>query len=74
MCARYSHDITDDFSMSISFLCVIFLCCVLKCTLIYAEAVLRGATDGDMTTAVNYINLVKKSVWGSTMVISLLQD
>jgi hypothetical protein len=33
--------------------------------LIYAEAVLRGATDGDMATAVNYINLMRTRAYGN---------
>jgi hypothetical protein len=35
--------------------------------LIYAEAVLRGATtDGDIPTAVNYINLIRTRAYGNT--------
>lgn len=34
--------------------------------LIYAEAVLRQGTGGDLTTALNYINLVRKRAYGNT--------
>ena len=32
--------------------------------LIYAEAVLRGGSGGDATTALGYINLLRKRAWG----------
>lgn len=34
--------------------------------LIYAEAVLRGGTGGDPTTALNYINLLRTRAWGGS--------
>lgn len=34
--------------------------------LIYAEAVLRGGTGGDVTTALNYINLLRTRAYGGT--------
>jgi hypothetical protein len=34
--------------------------------LIYAEAVLRGGTGGDATTALNYINLIRTRAYGNT--------
>ena len=34
--------------------------------LIYAEAVLRGGTGGDATTALNYINLIRTRAFGNT--------
>ncbi|HEU4606849.1 MAG TPA: RagB/SusD family nutrient uptake outer membrane protein, partial [Chitinophagaceae bacterium] len=34
--------------------------------LIYAEAVLRGATNGDLTTALGYINALRTRAYGST--------
>lgn len=34
--------------------------------LIYAEAVLRGATNGDAATALNYVNLLRTRAYGST--------
>lgn len=34
--------------------------------LIYAEAVLRGGTGGDKTTALNYINLLRTRAYGNT--------
>lgn len=34
--------------------------------LIYAEAVLRGGTGGDATTALNYINLIRQRAYGNT--------
>jgi hypothetical protein len=34
--------------------------------LIYAEAVLRGGSGGDATTALNYINLLRKRAWGGS--------
>ncbi len=34
--------------------------------LIYAEAVLRGGTGGDQTTALNYINLLRERAYGNT--------
>lgn len=33
--------------------------------LIYAEAVLRGGTGGDLTTALNYVNLVRTRAFGN---------
>ena len=34
--------------------------------LIYAEAVLRGGTGGDLTTATGYINLIRQRAYGNT--------
>jgi hypothetical protein len=34
--------------------------------LIYAEAVLRGGSGGDATTALNYINLLRTRAWGGS--------
>jgi starch-binding outer membrane protein, SusD/RagB family len=34
--------------------------------LIYAEAVLRGGTGGDLATATNYINLIRTRAYGNT--------
>jgi hypothetical protein len=34
--------------------------------LIYAEAVLRGGTGGDPTTALNYINMLRTRAWGGS--------
>lgn len=34
--------------------------------LIYAEAVLRGGTGGDLNTATNYINLLRERAYGNT--------
>lgn len=34
--------------------------------LIYAEAVLRGGSGGDISTATNYINLIRQRAYGST--------
>ena len=34
--------------------------------LIYAEAVLRGGTGGDLATALNYVNLVRRRAFGDT--------
>lgn len=34
--------------------------------LMYAEAVLRGATDGDLGTAANYVNMVRERAYGDT--------
>lgn len=34
--------------------------------LIYAEAVLRGGSGGDATTALNYINLIRQRAYGNT--------
>jgi hypothetical protein len=33
--------------------------------LVYAEAVLRGATTGDLATAVNYVNLLRTRAYGN---------
>ncbi len=33
---------------------------------IYAEAVLRGGTGGDLTTAFNYMNLIRQRAYGNT--------
>lgn len=50
--------------------------------LIYAEAVLRGGTGGDLATATNYINLLRKRAYGnstgninqSDLTLSFIQD
>ncbi|MEO8403211.1 MAG: RagB/SusD family nutrient uptake outer membrane protein, partial [Chitinophagaceae bacterium] len=34
--------------------------------LIYAEAILRGATDGDAATALTYVNLIRARAYGNT--------